>query len=310
MCILLTESEPKSTHLFQFPCKVIGSDDSHTMLVYMNDMESTDNVMLVGIPRVKGKDIGLVSIDDAFRDDLDAIKRRCDDAIPYNMTEGTRNVTQNSYGASRGGMLQVHRVGNYDISVAHSLKDIHDRVDWTRFRKPADFDRRLRTLGNKELFPFSCSVIVAQSHTQIANDGFGVVYSVNERQVAYFPTCHEMNETDYHYYDVRLYVGSYNPDPIMVPFHTPDPSMVIMSPTDTRKHYYYKSQNGRWKSFAYPFKFSPLNLQCTWSETGLVSQLDNVEPFHVHMVPVNVHAKNQNVFFDLHSPVAGQCSVQ
>ncbi len=72
-----------------------------------------------------------------------------------------------SYGANLSrSVLEVHKIGNYNISVATSISDLLHRIDWTKFNKPQDFNERVSTFENKNLYPakykylIDCTVLI------------------------------------------------------------------------------------------------------------------------------------------------------
>ena len=106
--------------------------------------------------------------------------------------------------------LKVHDVGNYKISIAHSIQDVINRVDWNVFHKPPNFNVRVNTLSNKQLYPdnYDWIYVVAMATTDIEDDGFGILYPSDK--IDYFPIAHEfkddyINKVDY---DVDLFYYS------------------------------------------------------------------------------------------------------
>jgi len=69
--------------------------------------------------------------------------------------------------------LQVHKIGNYNISVAISISDLLHRIDWTKFNKPQDFNQRVSTFENKNLYPpkYKYFYVVASAIENIKDDG-------------------------------------------------------------------------------------------------------------------------------------------
>jgi hypothetical protein len=59
-----------------------------------------------------------------------------------------------------------------------------------------------KTLYDKTLYPNKCAYVIAQAHTRIKDDGFGIVYP--DPGFDYFPTAHE-NTKLLHEYDVMCY---------------------------------------------------------------------------------------------------------
>ena len=66
-------------------------------------------------------------------------------------------VSENSFSAK---LIEVHRVGNYDISIATSMNRLMNNIDWTKFKKPSDFNKRMSTFYNKELYPRNMLIFI------------------------------------------------------------------------------------------------------------------------------------------------------
>jgi hypothetical protein len=100
--------------------------------------------------------------------------------------------------------LAVHTVGNYAISVAPNLDALHRRIDWTRFRRPADLDRRMAILSDPKTMPCdgAAAFVVAEARETVTQDGFGIIYPGLH---AYWPTCHEGRAGEPTKFDVRCY---------------------------------------------------------------------------------------------------------
>jgi hypothetical protein len=85
--------------------------------------------------------------------------------------------------------IVVHKIGNYNISVAKNKKELLNNINWGIFDKPRDFEQRCKVFDDKNVYPFKCYYVVAQAIYNIHNDGFGVIYKNNG--LSYFPTAHE-----------------------------------------------------------------------------------------------------------------------
>jgi hypothetical protein len=204
MCVIPTESgEPAATHLYTAPVQCDGEDC--TLLVYVNnlvvDAARGPALMIVPIPNPTGTDrFHLV--------DYAAVKPWCaavEEAakIDYSRTFGAKNAADCD-GDDDAPKLAVHTVGNYAISVAPNLEALHRRIDWTRFRRPADLDRRLAILSDTKTMPCdgAAAFVVAEATTTVIQDGFGVIYPGLH---AYWPTCHEGKAGEPTEFDVRCY---------------------------------------------------------------------------------------------------------
>jgi hypothetical protein len=162
-------------------------------------------LMIVAIPNPTGAtNFGLVDVTtDKMKQFRSEAKNVGDSLIPWQYTLSATNSfgDGDSFGVSQS--LMVHRVGNYDISVAPSLEALEKQIDWSHFDLPADFEKRKTTLSDSSLFPYPCAYVVAKAVTSVKDDGFAVLFP--DPGFTYFPTCHENTTTGYNDYDVRCY---------------------------------------------------------------------------------------------------------
>lgn len=162
-------------------------------------------LMIVAVPNLTGAtNFGLVDVTtDKMKKFRSEAKHVGDSLIPWTYTLSATNSfgDVDSFGASRS--LMVHRVGNYDISVAPSLEALEKQIDWSHFTLPVDFEKRKATLSDSTLFPYPCAYVVAKAVTSVKDDGFAVLFP--DPGFTYFPTCHENTTTGYNEYDVRCY---------------------------------------------------------------------------------------------------------
>jgi hypothetical protein len=107
--------------------------------------------------------------------------------------------------------IEVHKIGNYNISVATSRLKLLNNIDWNKFTKPDDYDKRINTFLNKELYPnkYAYFYIVAEAIENIKDDGFGVVYPRLSDGNIYMPTAHE-DTSRFHDFDVELFTFGKN----------------------------------------------------------------------------------------------------
>ncbi len=186
MCIMLSEHEPETTKLIHVPVylKFKNGDVKYNLCIYVNNID-TDGVpalMVVPFPKVNGKPIGMMNID---TDNMKNFRKAVFDLMPK---LESRSLGVYTNGKSADG-LTVHEIGNYNISIASDVNSLLNRVDWSRFSRPYDFEDRIATFKNKYLYPTNCVYVVAQARKNIKNDGFGIVYP--DMGVDYFPTAHE-----------------------------------------------------------------------------------------------------------------------
>jgi hypothetical protein len=176
----------------------------------INSNSSNNSIMVVPFPvqphTIVSK-IGLVDIStDSMKELRTSIK---------NLNPNIPKTFSNSYSLSTSfdeysDSLEVHKIGNYNISVATTYNQLLDRIDWTKFNKPDNFEKRMQTFRNPNLYPrqFGYFYVVAEAIENIKDDGFGVVYPQLPNNIIYLPTAHEDTEEE-HYFDVEMYTFGY-----------------------------------------------------------------------------------------------------
>lgn len=158
-------------------------------------------------PHTPSANIGLVDIS---TDDMKELRSQIKSLKPVpQFTAMTNSYSQKDAFSTLP--LEVHKIGNYNISVAISYDQLLERIDWTKFNKPRDFEERVKTFRNRVLYPpqYAYFFIVASAIENIKDDGFGIVYSQLDEQITYIPTAHEDTQHE-HDFDVEIYNFSYN----------------------------------------------------------------------------------------------------
>uniref|UniRef100_A0A6C0ECW6 Uncharacterized protein n=1 Tax=viral metagenome TaxID=1070528 RepID=A0A6C0ECW6_9ZZZZ len=208
MCIMLTSHEPDTTKLIHLPVllHIDGKDYDYNLCIYVNNLDIDNGMnrmmnfnsalMIVPFPK-SNKPIAMMDISTKnmkrFRQDVVSL-------MPKPRSKGMYfNALSDSLGCDKS--LKVHEIGNYNISIAPNLKSLNNNVDWSKFTKPMDFNERVNTLRNKNLYPIECVYVVAQAVENVKDDGFGILYE--NRGFDYFPTAHEGNGLVS--YDVECY---------------------------------------------------------------------------------------------------------
>lgn len=200
MCIMGTYHDPTNTRLYHVPIYI--GNLSYNLCLYVNnlDIKNTPALMVVPIPKDTDHQLGMVDITTpamkGFRSDIAEL------FIDYETLGFFGNFS------SHKNSLQVHRIGNYNISIASDKDQLLNRVNWQIFNRPKDFERRISVFDDPGLYPFDCCYVVAQATENIKDDGFGIVYK--NRNTDYIPTAHELGEEDMHHYDVKCYHLSTN----------------------------------------------------------------------------------------------------
>lgn len=205
---MMTKHTPKSTRLVNIPVKLENGDKS-VLLLYTNDLtvyEGEKALMIVPIPNLSQSEDGFGFVDpssDAIKSFRKKLYDKCEKLETVHDTlllSAPRSITKS---------IKIHKVGNYKISLAPTLKDLKERIDWTKFTTPPDLETRVRTLSDDELYNFPCAYVVAEAVKSVENDGFGLIYP--DCGFTYFPTAHEesvkdyKNEVELQHYDVKLY---------------------------------------------------------------------------------------------------------
>lgn len=197
MCILATDSHPKSTRLFSIPVVVAGQP--WTCLIYTNDMEVDADkpaLMIVPFPNLSSRsDFGLfnVSKTKGFRRQVVRAFKK------YETT--TKNISRRNARSMADSFVPVLEVGNYRCSVVSNAEALATSIDWSKFHTPADLEQRLSVVSDPELNG-GCGFVVAEAFRSVRDDGFGIVFPGRH---VFFPTCHEGNESGFHDYDVCCY---------------------------------------------------------------------------------------------------------
>ncbi len=167
------------------------------------------SIMVVPFPVEKNTDYRKIGLVDISTEPMKKLRRDINTLVrPYGssreMTLGATLSMKNS------APLQVHKIGNYNISVALSVNQLLNRIDWTKFTKPSDFSQRMNTFNNKKLYPdkYNYFYVVAEAVENIKDDGFGIVYpQLNDYY--YMPTAHE-DTAQLHQFDVETYYFQHN----------------------------------------------------------------------------------------------------
>jgi hypothetical protein len=194
---LLSMSNNSDSNYASFDSNFNSNSNNNSIMVVpfpMDPNTTSDMVGLVDITTNKMKDL---------RWNVKSLK-----PLPQHFT--------NSYGLgfntnlSRG-VLEVHKIGNYNMSVATSISDLLHRIDWTKFKKPQDFTQRVSTFENKNLYPakYKYFYVVASAVENIKDDGFGIVYPRSKDNLTYVPTAHEDTEA-YHDFDAEIYLFDFD----------------------------------------------------------------------------------------------------
>ena len=222
MCIMVGgTSEPNTTKLIHVPVSVNNSD--YNLMIYTNNLSLSNSnkwssirdfglnsnnvngaVMVVPFPVPKNND-KLIGMLDITKPNVKTFITQTKYLKPRKKSRSYRMNDTLSFNATDS--IAVHDVGNYKISIAHSIDDVLNRINWNVFNKPMDFDTRVQTLYNKTLYPdtYDWVYVVAMAVKDIEEDGFGILYPSNE--VDYFPIAHEFTNSNIKYvdYDVDLF---------------------------------------------------------------------------------------------------------
>jgi hypothetical protein len=169
---------------------------------------ANNSVMVVPFPVNPHTPVSNIGLVDISTDDLKALRTQIKSLKPVQKFMANSYSHTDSFSASS---LEVHKIGNYNISVATSYDQLLEKIDWTKFNKPRDFEERVKTFRNRVLYPpqYAYFYIVASAIENIKDDGFGIVYPQLNEQITYMPTAHEDTQHE-HDFDVEIYNFSYN----------------------------------------------------------------------------------------------------
>ena len=158
-------------------------------------------------PHTPTSQIGLVDISTK---EMKELRKHIESLKPVSKSYMSTNFS-GSLSIDSSKKLEVHKVGNYNISIATSRKKLLNNIDWTKFTKPDDYEKRVSTFENKNLYPnnYAYFYIVASAIENIKDDGFGVVYPRLSDGNIYMPTAHE-DTYQTHEFDVELFAFGKN----------------------------------------------------------------------------------------------------
>ena len=174
-----------------------------------NQTNKTNSIMVVPFPVEIGTDMTKIGLVDVSTESMKKLRSRIISLKPFKATYDMTLGSRETFSMNNSAPLKVHKIGNYNISVALSLDQLLTRIDWSKFNKPNDFNKRTQTFNNTSLYPsnFDYFYVVAEAIENIKDDGFGVVYpQLNNYQ--YIPTAHEDTEFKPEF-DVEIYNFSY-----------------------------------------------------------------------------------------------------
>ena len=129
-----TDHDPTNTRLYHVPIYI--GNLSYNLCLYVNnlDIKETPALMVVPIPKDVEHQLGMVDITTptmkGFRGDVADL-----------FTNPINSLSFGNYGCNSS--LQVHRIGNYNVSIASDKDELLNRVNWQIFNKPKDFERRI-----------------------------------------------------------------------------------------------------------------------------------------------------------------------
>lgn len=211
MCIIISgDIQPSKTQLMNIPVNITGDQVAYNFFIYVNNfnVSNKSSIMVVPFPLEKNtgfKNIGLVDISTQpmkkLRKDIKDISKQ--PLFGNSPPLCSKMIIQNSE------PLQVHKIGNYNISVALSIEELLNRIDWGKFTKPDNFPQRMNTFNNTTLYPdtYDYFYVVAEAVENIVDDGFGIVYP-QLNNYFYIPTAHE-DTSSHHDFDVAIYYFNY-----------------------------------------------------------------------------------------------------
>lgn len=247
MCVIISgETQPDTTKLMNIPVIVNGIKSNFFMYVNNFDLSNTNtkfekqyqntkmfsrlyqdlntfnlnsnvnvkqnNSSLMVVPfavsaHTPSSQIGLVDISTRemkqLRTNIKSLKPVLEHTLSTNYSK--------SFEYDSNKKIEVHKIGNYNISVATSRLKLLNNIDWNKFTKPNDYDKRINTFLNKQLYPnkYAYFYIVAEAIENIKDDGFGIVYPKLSDNNIYIPTAHE-DTSRFHDFDVELFIFGKN----------------------------------------------------------------------------------------------------
>ena len=250
-CIIAGETQPDTTKLMNIPVTIDGEKNKYNFFIYVNNFDlqvqqnnlddgyalnsssfgnfasflpnnefyrrnvngSNNSIMVVPFPVEKGTLVSQIGLVDISTDSMKELRTEIKSLKPRSFGKKSETLGMSmTFGMNCSPPLEVHKIGNYNISVATSLHDLLNRIDWSKFNKPHDFEQRVNSFRNQNLYPreYGYFYVVATAIENVKDDGFGVVYPQLDKYF-YIPTAHEDNASE-HNFDVEIYNFSYGSD--------------------------------------------------------------------------------------------------
>lgn len=184
MCIILTgEEEPVNTKILTVPIYI--NSIRYNLSVYLNsiNMDRKNAILGIGFARtlpVKKNAKGVVMVIPyalpknnkypiALIDIADKrIKRFVEKTINTNSIN-----PQNTY------IINETVNSLYTISLANSIEDIEESIDWNQYTKPPDYNYRLQTFLDSKLYKhekYDYIYVVMKTMTTVINSGFCIIH--------------------------------------------------------------------------------------------------------------------------------------
>lgn len=196
MCIVITGNNlPSKTKIIQVPVTI--DNVAYNCLMYINSFELDKSVLqndyfTVGTflensfnNNIKDPSLLIIPIPIPKRSKLEFgffdINNRKMQKMIYDMNT-LRNVNTNIINN-----LDTTVLGNYKISITRSKEELLNRIDWNIFNKPHDFESRIKTLEDQNLFypEYEWVFVILVAEQNVMNNGFGIVYK--SLDIDYFP---------------------------------------------------------------------------------------------------------------------------
>lgn len=196
MCIVITGNNlPSKTKIIQVPVTI--DNIAYNCLMYVNSFELDKSILqndyfTVGTfleksfnNNIKDPSLLIIPIPIPKRSKLEFgffdINNNKMQKMMYDMNT-LKNANNNIINS-----IDTTVFGNYKISITRSKEELINRIDWNVFNKPYDFESRIKTLEDQNLFypEYDWVYVILIAEQNIMNNGFGIVYK--SLDVDYFP---------------------------------------------------------------------------------------------------------------------------
>lgn len=219
MCLVMTDGiKPNTTKLITVelePLKAGAPSPSGCLLpprtylsIYSNKIDSGPSsynhkaqMMIVPVPNEDCLPVEMVEYDQDQSGDV--IFNLCKSLVPrtsHKTAPRRSRSMHDTYCLASNSTVEIQQVGGYKVSVAMTMDDLINRVDWSKFAIPMNFDSLMADMRRR--FGKNNSFIVAEPTRSSTHDMGGDFAWVYQSRKPCLPTAHEKSASELVKYDV------------------------------------------------------------------------------------------------------------